>query len=96
MELKQNYLYRVHPNLTDLDITALRTNPLGDAIMHKERGLQVSFFMHNCFLKARMRTQFDKIAGSDFERPQDGPKGGGQDARSNPLGESNRFPLSRE
>jgi hypothetical protein len=26
---------------------------------------------------------FDKIAGSDFEQPQAGPKGGGQDARSN-------------
>jgi hypothetical protein len=25
---------------------------------------------------------FDKIAGSDFEQPQAGPKGGGQDARS--------------
>jgi len=31
-----------------------------------------------------MRTEeFDKIAGSDFERTQCGPKGGGQDARSN-------------
>jgi len=26
---------------------------------------------------------FDKIAGSDFEQPNAGPKGGGQDARSN-------------
>ena len=26
----------------------------------------------------------DKIAGSDFEQPQAGPKGEGQDARSNP------------
>ena len=25
----------------------------------------------------------DKIAGSDFEQPKAGPKGGGQDARSN-------------
>ncbi len=25
----------------------------------------------------------DKIAGSDFEQPKVGPKGGGQDARSN-------------
>ena len=56
--------------------------------MYKERGLQVSFFMHDCFPKAWMRTQFDKIAGSDFERPQDGPKGEGQDARSNPLGDA--------
>jgi len=28
--------------------------------------------------------QADKIAGSDFEQPKAGPKGGGQDARSNP------------
>jgi hypothetical protein len=28
--------------------------------------------------------QGDKIAGSDFEQPKAGPKGGGQDARSNP------------
>ena len=27
--------------------------------------------------------RLDKIAGSDFEQPQAGPKGGGQDARSN-------------
>ena len=44
--------------------------------------------MHNCFPKARIRTQFDKIIWNDFERPQDGPKGGGQDARSNPLGDA--------
>ena len=31
-----------------------------------------------------MRTwEFDKIAGSDFERAKRGPKGGGQEARSN-------------
>jgi len=31
-----------------------------------------------------MRTWvFDKIAGSDFERTKCGPKGGGQEARSN-------------
>ena len=29
-------------------------------------------------------TGADKIAGSDFEPPQADPKGGGQDARSNP------------
>ena len=28
---------------------------------------------------------FDKIVRNDFERPQDGPKGVGQDARNNPL-----------
>jgi hypothetical protein len=27
--------------------------------------------------------RLDKIAGSDFEQPKAGPKGGGQDARSN-------------
>jgi len=27
---------------------------------------------------------FDKFVGNEFERPQDGPKGEGQDARSNP------------
>ena len=26
---------------------------------------------------------FDKIAGSDFEQPKAGPKGGAQDARNN-------------
>ena len=46
---------------TILDSTALRANPPGDAIMHNKRGLQVSFFMHNGFRKARMRTQFDKF-----------------------------------
>ena len=31
-----------------------------------------------------MRTkEFDKIAGSDFERAKRGPKGAGQDVRSN-------------
>ncbi len=34
------------------------------------------------------RSGFDKIVGNDFERPKDGPKGGGQDARSNPLGDA--------
>ena len=33
---------------------------------------------------ARTATGADKIAGSDYEPPQAGPKGGGQDARSNP------------
>jgi len=35
-----------------------------------------------------MRTdkRFDKFAGSEFERTQCGPKGEGQDARSNPPG----------
>jgi hypothetical protein len=32
----------------------------------------------------RAATGADKIAGSDFEPPQAGPKGEGQDARSNP------------
>jgi len=33
-----------------------------------------------------MRTvRFDKFAGSKFEQPKAGPKGGGQEARSNPL-----------
>ena len=29
---------------------------------------------------------FDKYGWSEFERPQDDPKGVGQDARNNPLG----------
>jgi hypothetical protein len=33
----------------------------------------------------RPATRADKIAGSDFEQPKAGPKGVGQDARSNPL-----------
>jgi hypothetical protein len=37
--------------------------------------------------RGHQRTVFavrgDKIAGSDFEQPKAGPKGGGQDARSN-------------
>jgi hypothetical protein len=33
---------------------------------------------------ASAATGTDKIAGSDFEQPKAGPKGGGQDARSNP------------
>jgi hypothetical protein len=32
---------------------------------------------------------FDKFAWSEFERPQDGPKGGGQDARNNLLATTN-------
>ena len=32
---------------------------------------------------------FDKIAWSDFGRPQDGPKGDGQDVRRNPLATTN-------
>ena len=35
--------------------------------------------------------EFDKIAGSNFERPQDGPQGGGQDARNNLSGEYERL-----
>jgi hypothetical protein len=29
--------------------------------------------------------RFDKFVGNEFERPQDGPKGGRQDAWNNPL-----------
>jgi hypothetical protein len=36
-----------------------------------------------------MRTMFDKIAGSDFERAKHGPEGEGQDARSNPIAPTN-------
>ena len=32
---------------------------------------------------------FDKFARSKFGRPQGGPKGGGQDARSNPVIQTN-------
>ena len=39
-----------------------------------------------------MRTvRFDKFAGSKFERTKCGPKGGGQEARSNPLAPTNIF-----
>ena len=31
----------------------------------------------------RQRAQLDKFAGSEFEQPKAGPKGEGQDARSN-------------
>src|SRR5205814_718605 len=32
----------------------------------------------------RIGHRFDKIVWNDFEQPKAGPKGGGQDARSNP------------
>jgi hypothetical protein len=48
-----------------------------------------NYFESRLSLGDWMRTKFDKIAGSDFERAQHGPEGGGQDARSNPIAPTN-------
>ena len=39
---------------------------------------------HPVLFRSLHTARADKIAGSDFEQPKAGPKGGGQDARSNP------------
>jgi hypothetical protein len=36
--------------------------------------------------KMRTEKRFDKYTGSEFEQPKAGPKGDGQEARSNPPG----------
>ena len=38
---------------------------------------------HQCGQPGDKIQRLDKIAGSDFEQPKAGPKGAGQDARSN-------------
>jgi len=48
-----------------------------------EAGKIHSRFGHQCGQSGDEVQRLDKIAGSDFEQPQAGPKGGGQDARSN-------------
>ena len=39
--------------------------------------------LRRCHQRTVLAVRGDKIAGSDFEQPKAGPKGGGQDARSN-------------